>query len=73
MNRHCDQKAADSGRKGLSLYSLSMAACPEGSLEDEFVRGLSGAALYFLKDGKLCIDLKYDTGTMRSSNQKKEL
>jgi len=41
--------------------------CPAGSLEDEFVRGLSGAATYFIKDGDLYIDLKYDSGTMRFS------
>jgi hypothetical protein len=44
-----------------------MAACPEGSLEDEFVRGLTAAAIYFIKDGDLYIDLKYDSGTMRFS------
>jgi hypothetical protein len=49
-----------------------MAACPEGSLEDEFVRGLSAAAIYFIKDGDLYIDLKYDTGTMRFSKQQGE-
>jgi len=49
-----------------------MAACPEGSLEDEFVRELSGAAIYFMKDGDLFINLKYDSGTMGFSKQKKE-
>jgi heat shock protein HslJ len=51
----------------IEITHSTMAACPEGSLEDEFVRGLSGAAIYFMKDGDLYIDLKYDSGTMRFS------
>lgn len=62
------------GRYAISENSLSieitqstMAACPEGSLEDRFVRDLSAGARYFLKDGNLYIDLKYDSGTMKLS------
>jgi len=44
-------------------------ACPEGSLEDEFVRGLSATAIYFFRDDDLFLDLKYDSGTMRFSQQ----
>jgi hypothetical protein len=47
-----------------------MAMCPEGSLEERFVRDLAGAAGWFLKDGDLYVDLKYDTGTMRFARQK---
>jgi len=46
-----------------------MAFCPEGSLKDAFVRGLSAAAIYFIQDGHLAIDLKFDSGTMRLSKQ----
>ncbi|UCD36298.1 MAG: META domain-containing protein [Nitrospiraceae bacterium] len=67
----CNQKGGTYSIKDKSLSieitHSSMAACPEGSLEDEFVRGLSGAAIYFLGNGDLYIDLKYDTGTMRFS------
>ena len=49
----------------IDITHSTMAACPEGSREDEFVRGLSGAAMYFIKDGDLYIDLKYDSGTMK--------
>lgn len=49
-----------------------MAACPEGSLEDEFNRGLSGAVIYSITDGDLYIDLKYDTGTMKFLEQNQE-
>ena len=55
------------GEKSISIEitQSTMAACPEGSLEDEFVKGLSAAAIYFIQNGDLYIDLKYDSGTMR--------
>jgi heat shock protein HslJ len=57
-------------RLSVEITHSTMASCPEGSLEDEFVRGLSAAAIYFIKEGDLYIDLMYDTGTMRFSEQK---
>jgi hypothetical protein len=39
-----------------------MAAYPDGSMKDEFVRALSGTAIYFFKDDVLHIDMKYDSG-----------
>ena len=74
----CNQKggtysaSAEEKRLSIEITHSTMAACPEGSLEDEFVRGLSGAAIYFIKDGDLYIDLKYDSGTMRFSKQKEK-
>ena len=56
-------------RISIEITHSTMAACPEGSLENEFVRGLSAASIYFIKDGDLYIDLKYDSGTMRFSKQ----
>lgn len=61
--------SAEEKRLFIEITHSTMAACPEGSLEDEFVRGLTAAAIYFIKDGDLFIDLKYDTGTMRFSKQ----
>ena len=59
-------------RLSMEITHSTMAACPEDSLEDEFVRGLSGAAIYFIREGDLYIDLKYDSGTMRFSQQQQE-
>ena len=59
-------------RISIEITQSTMAFCPEGSLEDEFVKGLSAAAIYFLKDGDLYIDLKYDSGTMRFSKQQEK-
>ena len=70
----CNQKGGTYSirdkRLSIEITHSTMAACPEGSLEDEFVRKLSGAAIYFIKDGDLYIDLKYDTGTMKFLEQK---
>jgi heat shock protein HslJ len=49
----------------IAITRSTMAMCPEGSLEDRFVRDLAGVAGWFLKDGDLYLDIKYDTGTMR--------
>ena len=59
--------SAEEKRLSIELTHSTMASCPEGSLEDEFVRGLSGAAIYFFRDGELYLDLKYDAGTMKFS------
>lgn len=74
----CNQKGGiykyspEEKRLSIEITHSTMAACPEGSLEDEFVRGLSGAAIYFMHGGDLYIDMKYDSGTMRFSNQNKK-
>jgi len=51
----------------IEITHSTMAACPDGSLQEEFVRSLSAAAIYFIRDGDLFIDLKYDSGTIRFS------
>ena len=53
----------------IQITRSTMAACPEGSLEGVFVKGLSAAAIYFIRNGELYIDLKYDSGTMRFLKQ----
>jgi heat shock protein HslJ len=59
------------GEKTISIEitQSTMAACPEGSLEDEFGKGLSAAAIYFFRNGDLYLDLKYDSGTMKFLKQ----
>lgn len=74
----CNQKggtysvSADEKRLFIEITHSTMAACPEGSLEDEFVRALSTAAFYFIEGKNLYIDLKYDTGTIRLSKQREK-
>lgn len=53
----------------IALGPSTMAACPEGSLGDQFVANLGGAAIYFFQDGDLYVDLMFDSGTMKFSPQ----
>lgn len=57
----------------IALGPSTLAACPEGSLGDQFVANLSGAAIYFFQEGDLYIDLMFDSGTMRFSPQSSDL
>jgi len=49
----------------IEITHTTMAACPPESLEQNYIRDLNAAAIYFFKADVLCIDLKYDTGTMK--------
>jgi heat shock protein HslJ len=72
----CNQKGGTYSVEGkklsIKLTISTMAACEPGSLEDAFVKDLTEAAIVFLKDGNLYLDLKYDTGTMNFSGQSKD-
>ncbi|MBE9158725.1 META domain-containing protein [Nodosilinea sp. LEGE 06152] len=51
----------------VSPIATTLAACPEGSIGNEFVQALSNSATYFFQDGNLFIDLAFDSGTMQFS------
>jgi heat shock protein HslJ len=53
------------GQLGFEIGPMTRAACPPGSLSDEFIEELQAAAIYFVEGGELHIDLIYDSGTMR--------
>jgi heat shock protein HslJ len=53
----------------ITVQQISLAACPEDSQEQLFLNALENAAIYFLQDGDLFIDLVADGGTMRFSPQ----
>lgn len=48
----------------IAITHSTMAACEPGSLDQVFRRDLAAAAGYFLRGGRLYLDLKHDTGTM---------
>lgn len=52
-------------RIAIKITHSTRAACPENSFEEQFVRDLTNGVIWFLKDGDLYIDIKYDVGTMR--------
>lgn len=64
-NRVVAQYTTDASAITITPGPTTLAACPEDSQGDVFVRQLSGAALYFFQDGDLYIDLFADSGTMR--------
>jgi heat shock protein HslJ len=56
---------ADQGSLTITLGPSTLKACPEDSLDSEYLRDLQGAAGYLFGDaGQLHIDIKFDTGTM---------
>ena len=61
------------GSLNIVLGPMTMALCPEDSLSEQFVAQLGGAAIYFMQDGKLFIDLQFDSGTMQFSPQSTQL
>jgi heat shock protein HslJ len=56
------------GSISIVLGPSTKVACPEGSLDQEYLRDLEGAAIAFSDGtGDLLIDVKLDSGTMRFS------
>ena len=49
----------------LELTHTTMAACPPESLAQQFMKDLAAARIAFMRDGKLYLDLMYDSGTMK--------
>ncbi|GMQ77101.1 MAG: hypothetical protein BMS9Abin01_2413 [Gammaproteobacteria bacterium] len=49
----------------LEVTQTTMAACPPGSLDQQFMQDLAAARIAFMRDGNLYLDLMYDSGTMK--------
>ncbi len=56
--------AGENGELTIDLRTSTMAACPPGSLHDQFILDLSGVASYLIQDGALFAAIKFDTGVM---------
>lgn len=41
--------------------------CGLDSLDQQFLKDLEGVSIWFLKNSRLYLDIKYDTGTMEFS------
>jgi heat shock protein HslJ len=55
----------DESKISIEITHTTRAACPPESLEQNYIRDLNAAAIYFFKADVLYIDLKHDTGTMK--------
>jgi heat shock protein HslJ len=49
----------------MEVTHTTRAMCAPDSLERAFIKDLNAARIYFLRNGNLYIDLKYDSGTMK--------
>ena len=69
IKANCNQVGAEYEMNESSLSIVlgpaTLAACPPGSLDAEFLRDLEGAAGYLVDENELIIDIKFDTGTMQ--------
>lgn len=61
------QYTTDDNTIAITPGPSTLVACPEDSQADLFVQQLSGAAIYFFRDGDLYIDLFASSGTMHFS------
>lgn len=64
-NRGAGQYQVDGAALQITVQAMTRAMCPAGSLSDQFVKNLNAAAVWFVQDGDLFIDLFADSGTMR--------
>jgi len=64
-NRGGGTYEANGSQVSIQITHTTRAACPSGSLENQFIKDLNAAVIYFTRGGFLYIDLKYDTGTMK--------
>jgi len=56
--------AVDKKSIAITLGSSTMMACGPKSLDQQFLKDLEGAAIWFLQKGYLHLDIKFDPGTM---------
>jgi heat shock protein HslJ len=56
---------ADDSGFAMEVGPATLAECGPESLSNEFIQALGGAAIPFFLDGKLYMDLIYDSGTLR--------
>lgn len=54
-------------RLTIETGASTLVACPPGSIDTAYIQAINAAALYFLQDGNLYIDLTVDTGTLQFS------
>lgn len=64
-NRGAGQYRVDGASLQITVQAMTRAMCQPGSLSNEFVQRLNAAAIWFVQDGDLFIDLFADSGTMR--------
>lgn len=64
-NRGAGQYQVDGASLQITVQAMTRAVCPSGSLSTQFTQYLDAAAVWFVQEGDLYIDLFADSGTMR--------
>ena len=64
-NRVLGSYTAEGKSISITLGPTTLMACAPDSQDQQFLRDLEGAAIWFLKKGDLYLDIKADAGTMR--------
>lgn len=64
-NRGAGQYQVDGASLQVTVQAMTRAMCPPGSLSTQFIQNLGAAAVWFVQEGDLYIDLFADSGTMR--------
>lgn len=68
----CNQASGSYTVENENLISITaeastLAACPEGSISEEYLRFLNNANSFFFQDGDLIIEIKFDSGSLQFS------
>lgn len=61
-------KLGDNGEITIEVGMMTLAYCGEDSLDQTYLRDLAQVQTYMMQDGKLFLNLQYDSGTMRFGN-----
>lgn len=64
-NRVSGAYSAEKRSIAITIGPSTRMACGPDSQDQQFLKDLEGAALWFLKKGDLYLDIKFDTGTMQ--------
>ena len=64
-NRANGTYTVNGGQLDIEIMTTTLAACPEGSLENEYLQLLNDAAAYIREGDLLFIDIMMDAGTMK--------
>lgn len=64
-NRGAGQYTVDGAAISIAVQAMTRAQCAPDSLSTQFIQRLGAAAIWFVQDGDLFIDLFADSGTMR--------
>ena len=59
----------DGNNISITAGPSTLAACPSDTLDQQYLAGLSGVAIYFFEEGDLYMDMAADAGTMRFTAQ----